>query len=62
MSATQTTEVTSTFRRTPAYRYVRVADRLPIDIDRTKDLFEVLLRCASSTPRRRYMVAGVLQP
>jgi len=43
MSATQTTEVTSTCRRTPAYRYVRVADRLPIDIDRTKDLFEVLL-------------------
>jgi len=62
MSATQTTEVTSTFRRTPAYRYVRVADRLPIDIDRTKDLLRSCCRCASSTPPARYMVAGVLQP
>jgi hypothetical protein len=42
--------VNSTFRRTPAYHYVRVADRLPIDIDRTKDLFEVALRVRLFNP------------
>jgi hypothetical protein len=44
------TEVTSPFRRTPAYRYIRATDKLPIVIDGDKGPDEIVARVKLFNP------------
>ena len=53
MTNTQTTnpaEVTSTFRRTPAYRYIRATDKLPRDIDPEARAEDIVLKVKLFNP------------